>query len=119
MRNETWFKYFPGAITVTDENAIIVDMNDASAEMYEEDGGFALIGQSVIFCHPKSVQEKVRQIFENQKPNVYSIQKHGKKKLIYQTPYFKDGNFAGVVELSLPLPEEVPHFDRDKETNQD
>jgi len=113
MRNEAWFKYFPGAIIVTDENAIIVEMNDASAEKYKEDGGFTLIGQNVIDCHPKSIQDKIHHIYESKKPNVYLIQNHGEKILIYQTPYVKDGKFAGVVEISLPLPEEFQYLDRD------
>ena len=113
MRHETWFKHFPGAITVTDENAIIIEMNDAAAEAHKEEGGYALMGQSTIDCHPKSLQEKVRHIYDSQQLNVYSIQKNGKEKLIYQTPYFKDGIFAGVVEMSLPMPDNVPHFDRD------
>ncbi len=113
IHKQTWFKYFPGPITVTDENAIIIEMNEASAEMFKEEGGFALIGSSVIDCHPKSVQEKVRRIYDEKKPNVYSIQKDGKKKLIYQAPIFEDEKFAGVVEMCLPLPEDVPHFNRD------
>jgi transcriptional regulator with PAS, ATPase and Fis domain len=113
MRSKTWFKHFPGAITITDENAIIVEMNDASAETFNKDGGFDLIGQSVIDCHPKSVQDKVRELYQSQSPNAYTIEKDGKKKLIYQTPFFEDGKLAGVVEMSLPLPDSLPHFNRD------
>jgi hypothetical protein len=46
--------------------------------------------------------------------NVYTIQKNGKKKLIYQAPWFRDGAYAGFVELSLEIPEAMPHFNRDK-----
>ena len=112
MHSETWFKHFPGAITVTDENAVIITMNDAAAETFKEEGGYDLIGRSVIDCHPPEVQDKVRQLYEDGQANVYTIQKHGKKKLIYQTPIFEDGKLTGVVELSLPLPEEVPEFER-------
>jgi len=44
---------------------------------------------------------------------VYTIQKSGVKKLIYQAPWFQEGKYAGFVELSLPIPETMPHFDRD------
>jgi hypothetical protein len=27
-------------------------------------------------------------------------------------PWYRDGVFAGVVELSVPIPDELPHFDR-------
>ncbi len=113
MHSDTWFKHFPGAITITDENAIIIAMNDAAAEAFKDDGGYDLVGQSVIDCHPADVQEKVRQLYTSGEPNVYTVTKHGKKKLVYQTPYYEDGKLAGVVELSLPLPEEIPHFERD------
>jgi hypothetical protein len=53
-------------------------------------------------------------MYENHTLNVYTITKNGKKKLIYQAPYFVDGKFSGIVEMSLPLPEEIPHYDRDK-----
>lgn len=106
MPNETWFKHFPGAITVTDENAIIIEMNDASIESFIEYGGRDLIGKSVIDCHPESVKEKVQKIFDSQEPNAYIVEKHNQKKLVYQTPFFEDGKLAGVVEISLPLPED-------------
>ncbi len=48
-----------------------------------------------------------------QQANVYTIEKHGKKKLIYQTPWYRDGKYAGFIELSLVIPEEMPHFIRD------
>jgi len=113
MNNEIWFENFPGAITIADENAVIIQMNEASAEMFRKDGGFDLIGRSVMDCHPVSAQTKIRRIYDEKKPNVYTIQKNGEKKLIYQAPYFADGKLAGVVEICLPLPEEVPHFYRD------
>ena len=32
----------------------------------------------------------------------------------YQAPnWYQDGKFAGVVELSIPIPDKLPHFDRD------
>jgi transcriptional regulator with PAS, ATPase and Fis domain len=110
--DNTWFEHFPGAITVTNENGGIIAMNAQAAETFKNDGGRDLIGQNMIDCHPPETQARVRALFEADKPNVYTITKHGKKKLIYQAPYYEDGTLKGVVELSLPLPEEVPHFER-------
>jgi len=114
MENNNWFKHFPGAITVTDVNGTISAMNDASAEMFQKDGGYALLGKSVFDCHPPTSQTKVRALYENAAANIYTIQKNGKKMLIYQTPYFNEGRFAGMVEMCLDLPASIPHFDRDK-----
>ena len=113
MPNETWFEHLPIAITVTDENATIIAMNALAAETFKNDGGRDLIGQSVIDCHPPATQDKVRSLYENKAPNVYTIEKDGQKKMIYQTPYYEGGELKGVVELSLPIPDEIPHSPRD------
>jgi hypothetical protein len=44
--------------------------------------------------------------------NIYTIEKNGVKKLIYQTPWYQDGQYAGFIELSLEIPFEMPHFIR-------
>ncbi len=67
-------------------------MNDASVETFKNDGGTELIGRSVIDCHPAAVQARVQEIYESQEPNAYTIEKHGKKKRIYQTPILSLGN---------------------------
>jgi hypothetical protein len=32
--------------------------------------------------------------------------------LIYQVPWFQNGTYSGFVELSIPIPFEMPHFIR-------
>ena len=40
------------------------------------------------------------------------------KKLIYQTPWFKeDGAFGGLIEYSIEIPFDMPHFVRQPKTN--
>jgi hypothetical protein len=46
------------------------------------------------------------------RPNVYTIEKNGIKKLIYQSPWFEKGEMKGLVELSLEIPFNMPHFIR-------
>ena len=113
MEKHSWYKVFPGAITVTDEKGTVIEMNEGSEKLFEKDGGYAVLGQNVITCHPPGTQEKVRQIYETQSFNIYSITKGGQKHLVYQAPYFIEGEFSGMVELSLDLPDDIPHFDRD------
>ena len=45
--------------------------------------------------------------------DAYTIEKGGQKKLIYQAPWYVDGEYRGLVELALPLPDTLPHFVRD------
>ena len=115
MDKYNWSKYFPAAITVTDENGIIVEMNDFSVESYRKDGGANLIGSNAIECHKEPSLSKMKKLYEEHTLNVYTITRNDKKKLIYQAPCFVEGKFSGIVEMSLPLPDEMLHYDRDKE----
>jgi len=108
-----WIKGFPGAVTVCDAEGIITEMNDKSVETFEADGGRALIGKNVLDCHPEPSRSKLQQMIEERKPNIYTIEKNGVKKLIYQAPLFSGGEYTGFVELSLEIPFEMPHFVRD------
>jgi transcriptional regulator with PAS, ATPase and Fis domain len=105
---------FPGAVTVCDTDGRIVEMNEQSREVFAADGGAALIGTSVLDCHPEPSRTKLAGMMKERRTNVYTIRKNGKKKLIYQAPWYKDGVYAGFVELALEIPWEMPHFDRDK-----
>jgi len=108
-----WIKTFPGAVTVCDADGRIVAMNDRSVEVFAADGGAKLIGKDVLGCHPEPSRTKLKKMMDERRTNVYTIQKNGKKKLIYQAPWFKDGVYAGFVELSLEIPSDMPHFNRD------
>jgi len=107
-----WVKEFPGAVTVCDADGIITEMNDKAAGTFEKDGGQALVGKSVFDCHPEPARSELKHLMEAHQPNVYTIEKNGLKKLIYQTPWYQNGAFAGFIELSLEVPFELPHFVR-------
>lgn len=109
----TWVKNFPGAITVCDKKGLILEMNEKSEIVFQEDGGKELIGTNMLACHPGPARAKLEALLINEKTNIYTIEKNGKKKLIYQAPWYKDGIYAGFVELSLEIPFEIPHFLRD------
>jgi hypothetical protein len=47
---------------------------------------------------------------ETGETNVYTIEKNGVMKLIYQAPWYRDGARMGIVELSLEIPFDLPHF---------
>ena len=112
MSDHEWIKEFPAAVTVCDQNGIILQMNDRAAKTFEKDGGYALLGKNMLDCHPEEARSKTERLFASHEKNVYTIEKNGIKKLIYQSPWFKNGTYAGFVELSLEIPFEVPHFVR-------
>lgn len=112
MIDQPWIKEFPGAITVCDAEGIILDMNDKAAKSFEASGGVKLIGTQLLACHPEPARTKVQQLLETRQANVYTIEKNGIHKLIYQSPWYENGEYRGLVELSLEIPAEMPHFVR-------
>ena len=113
MARPDWTKEFPCAITVCDSNGIIVDMNDASLDTFRDDGGAALLGTDVRDCHPAPARATLEGLLRDHESNVYTIEKNGRKKLICQMPWYDGGTFSGLVEISIVLPEAMPHFKRD------
>jgi len=87
-------------------------MNDKSIRTFENSGGAALIGSSLFECHPEPARTKLKELLRAGRTNVYTIEKQGIKKLIYQSPWYEQGEYRGFVELSLEIPAEIPHFVR-------
>lgn len=107
-----WLKEFPAAVTVCDPDGIILEMNDKAAKTYESDGGYALVGKNMLDCHPGLARQKTESLLVAKEKNVYTIEKNGVKKLIYQSPWYQNGEYAGFVEISLEIPFEMAHFAR-------
>jgi hypothetical protein len=107
-----WIKEFPAAATVCDGQGIILAMNDKAAKVHEADGGYGLIGSNLLDCHPDPARTKLERLLAAKEKNIYTIEKNGIKKLIYQSPWYQDSHYAGFVELSLEIPFEMPHFIR-------
>ena len=107
-----WTKEIDFAITVCDKNGIITFMNDKSISTFKGDGGAKLIGTNVLDCHPEPSRTQLAGMLETESKNVYTIEKNGKKKLIYQTPYYENNEYKGFVEMSLEMPEAMENFVR-------
>ena len=112
MNDLDWVKEFPAAVTVCDEEGIILEMNDKAAKGHEKEGGRKLIGSNLLDCHPEPARTMTESLLAARQKNVYTIEKNGIKKLIYQSPWYDNGEYAGFVELSLEIPFEMPHFIR-------
>ena len=112
MNNNDWENGVNFAITVCDIDGRIIRMNDKSASTFEKYGGRDLVGSSLLDCHPEPAKTKLKGMLEKPYTNAYTIEKNGVKKLIYQTPWLKDGKPAGLVEISMEIPLEMPHFVR-------
>jgi hypothetical protein len=107
-----WVKEFLGAVTLCDPHGVILEMNDHSAAQFAKDGGRDLIGTNLLDCHPEPSRGKLESLMKERRANVYTIERHGRKKLVYQSPWWINGEYAGFVELVLEIPAEMPHFVR-------
>ena len=87
-------------------------MNEKSGKTFKKWGGLNLIGKSLADCHKPKSQETIKNLLNFAETHVYTIEKAGIKKLIYQTPWYSNGKVAGLVELSMEIPFEMPHFVR-------
>ena len=107
-----WVESCPASITVCDREVIILAMNEKAHDVFFKDGGRLLIGTNVLDCHPEPSRTKLRTMLESGETNVYTIEKNGVKKLIYQCPWREQGKYAGFVEIAMEIPFELPHFIR-------
>lgn len=101
------------AVTVVDTDCKIIYMNEQSRQTFAKRGGADLIGHNIMDYHNDRSQAIIRRLLSESGSNAYTISKEGKKKLIYQTVWHKaDGTLGGLVELSMVIPEEMPHYIR-------
>jgi transcriptional regulator with PAS, ATPase and Fis domain len=113
MPTDNWTNQVALAITVTDANGIITAMNPASIATFAKDGGAKLIGSDVLACHPEPSRTQLASMYQAHQPNHYTIRKKGQRKIIHQIPLMEEGVFQGYVEISIPIPDDLPHFNRD------
>jgi transcriptional regulator with PAS, ATPase and Fis domain len=107
-----WAKQLNCAVTVTDEKGIIIYMNEKAEKTFEKWGGKELLGKSMLNCHNSNSQSIIQRLISKSESNTYTIEKNGVKKMIYQT-WYSNGIIGGLVEFSIEVPFDLPHFKRD------
>jgi PAS domain S-box-containing protein len=107
-----WTKEFPSAITICDTRGIIIYMNEKSCMTFTKYGGDNLIGKNLFDCHSEASSAKLKELIETQKSNIYTVEKEGIKKLIYQSPIYDNHEFSGMIEISIELPSIINNFIR-------
>ena len=110
----SWLDQDDAAITICDLNGVIVYMNDRSKRSFSKyDEPSVTIGSNLIECHPEPSRTKLLSMIKEPQTNVYTIEKRGIKKLIRQSPWYRDGVFSGVLEISFEIPFDLPHHLRE------
>lgn len=113
MKNIDWAAELPVSITVCNKKGIISYVNNKSRETFSSDTTGELVGKNLKDCHSPESTAKLFHLIETQKSNIYTTEKKGKKKMILQIPWYTDNEVSGMVELSIELPDDIPHFVRD------
>ncbi|MBE3037993.1 MAG: diguanylate cyclase [Chloroflexi bacterium] len=113
MSKGHWVKELPAEIMVCDSGGIILEMNAQAEALFAEDGGRGLLGTNVLACHPQPALGKLEGLLDKQTANSYFNTENGEKRFFFQSPWYKEGKYAGFVEISFGVPEEIPHFIRE------
>jgi len=107
-----WVLEFPAEVVITDTTGIIIEMNKEAEALFAEVGGGGLLGSNVLDCHPDPSRNKLEYIMDRQVSNAYLNTESGETRFFFQAPWKKDGQYAGFVEISFVVSDEIPHFIR-------
>ncbi len=105
-----WAKELNCAVTVCDTEGVIIYMNDKAKATFASHGN--MVGKSLMPCHNDRSRAIIHDMLETGGSNCYTISKGGLRKMIYQTAWKEDGQVKGLVEISMEIPEEMPHYNR-------
>ena len=73
----------------------------------------SIAAKACLPCHNERSKGIIARILEKGDTNAYTIEKKGIRKMIYQTAWRReDGTVGGIIELSMPIPAEMPHYVR-------
>lgn len=103
-----FIEHFDSNVIVADKSLNVIYMNARALAQY----GPEVMGTNLMDCHNEMSRAKIREIMETRKKNVYTIEKNGIKKMIYQTPWIEGEELKGIVEISMVIPFDLPHFIR-------
>ena len=85
-------------------------MNEKACRTFAKHGN--LIGKNLFACPNPPSQAKIRALLKTGAANASTTEKNGVKKMIYQTAWKQDGVVGGLVEISMEIPGEMPHYMR-------
>ena len=103
-----WSKSLQVALTVCDKNGVIVEMNERSAKYFADQGGWSLLGRSLLDCHSEPARSQIKDMLVNPRSNTYIVEKRGARHLIHQSPWYDNGQLGGYVEFIVEVGDEIP-----------
>jgi hypothetical protein len=107
MKSPDWVNEFSAAIDICDKDGVLLYLNQKAVKSFESEGGEKLIGTSILNCHSEQSNEIIREMMKKEAINCYITEKMGRRKLVYQSPWYKEGEYMGIVEIVLELPADI------------
>lgn len=104
-----WADELDCAVTVCDTECLVVYQNDRSVAVNGD-----VRGRSLVPCHNERSRATIARLLAEGGRNVYTVEKGGILKLIYQTVWRKEGTIGGLVEFSMEIPRTMPHYVREQ-----
>ncbi|HJA99379.1 MAG TPA: PAS sensor protein [Candidatus Alistipes avicola] len=96
------------AITACDTEGVVIFMNKQSILVNGD-----MRGKNMLPCHNERSRGIIDRLIKEGGTNAYTIDKKGVRKMIYQTAWrHEDGTVGGLLEISMPIPAEMPHYIR-------
>lgn len=114
--NKNYIEEADFAVTVCKKDGEIVYMNQKSKKTFLRPGMPDILGNNVLDCHPEPARTLLADLMAHPRNNAYTIEKNGVKKLIFQTPWYDKGEYAGFMELSMEIPFNMKHAVRTPKT---
>jgi hypothetical protein len=108
-----WIQTYPAEIMVCDAIGTILEMSDVAIQIYEKEGGAAMIGKNVFDHHNESTRKQIIATVNKRLHVIYTTKKGGLKKLVSIAPWYHAGEYAGFVLITLDLPDNIPNINKD------
>lgn len=105
-----WVETAGCAVTICDKDCNILFQNEEARKLYAKHGD--LRGRNLMPCHNERSREIIRRLLATGQTNTYTIEKGPIRKVIFQTPWRRGGEIAGIAEISIVLPPDMPHYVR-------
>ena len=108
-----WIQTYPAEIMVCDARGTILEMSDVAIQIYEKEGGAAMIGKNVFDHHNESARKQMMATVNKRSLVIYTTEKGSLKKLVSIAPWFHEGGYAGFALIVLDLPKNIPNINKD------
>jgi len=81
-----WLDGVAVSVVACDTAGVCTYINERACQMFAKDGGRALLGRSLIDCHPEPARSRLLDLLRTPRANSYTVEKAGKKSSSIRRP---------------------------------